>query len=44
MYLEKQFNRLDQLTAEVLLENVWQTISEVLGIDAKLLLVMGLIR
>jgi hypothetical protein len=43
-YLEKQINRLAQLTADVLPENLWQTIPEVLGIDARLSLIAELIR
>lgn len=43
-YLEKQYNRLEQLTTGVLPENLWQTIAEVLGIDARLSLVTELIR
>lgn len=43
-YLEKQTNRLAQLTADVLPENLWQTIPEVLGIDARLSLIAELIR
>ena len=43
-YLDKQFNGLEQLIADVLPENLWQTIPEVLGIDARLSLVTELIR
>lgn len=42
LYLKKQFYRLDQLTAEVRPENLWQMIPEILGIDAKLSLIAEL--
>lgn len=42
LYLEKQFNRLDQLKEKVMPENFWQTLLEVLGIDAKLSIITEL--
>ncbi|MRI75200.1 hypothetical protein FDP51_14725 [Enterococcus mundtii] len=43
-YLSQQFERLNQLTSEVSPDNFWETLPEVLGIDAKLTLIAELIR
>lgn len=43
-YLVQQFERLNQLTSEVSPDNFWETLPEVLSIDAKLTLIAELIR
>ncbi|NMP59689.1 DUF7006 family protein [Enterococcus mundtii] len=43
-YLAQQFEQLNQLTNVVSPANFWETLPEVLGIDAKLTLIAELIR
>ncbi len=43
-YLSQKFERLNQLTSEISPDNFWETLPEVLGIDAQLTLIAELIR
>lgn len=44
LYLKKQFNLLDQLLEEISTESFWHKFPQILGIDAKLSLIIELIK
>ncbi|MEB5953195.1 DUF7006 family protein [Enterococcus innesii] len=43
-YLDEQFNKLDQLISIISKENFWELIPEILGVDAKISLIIEMSR